>query len=152
MTKLELNIGDFVELRNGTRVGPLKAGFVEGSFTADVNEEHPSLTGLWLSDDRADFFLSETGPEFDIVKVVTSLEKAKPTLKLSKQHNNILKHLRTAKGLTVREALIEYSISSLTKRVQELRGLGYDIESVRKKHPVTGQRYVRYFLLEEQEQ
>ncbi|AAG02593.1 gp10 [Roseobacter phage SIO1] len=51
------------------------------------------------------------------------------------QHKNILKHLKTAKGLTVREALIEYSISSLTKRVHELRGLGYDIESVRKKHP-----------------
>jgi len=33
--------------------------------------------------------------------------------------------------------------------VQELRGKGYDIESVRKQHPVTGQRYTRYILLEE---
>ena len=65
------------------------------------------------------------------------------------QHNNILKHLRTAKGLTVREALIEYSISSLTKRVHELREMGHDIVSNRKKHPVTGQRYVRYTLVEE---
>lgn len=63
------------------------------------------------------------------------------------QHTKIIKHLQTAKGLTVREALIEYSISSLTKRIQELRGLGWDIESVRKKHPVTGQRYTRYYLL-----
>ena len=65
------------------------------------------------------------------------------------QHNNILKHLRTTKGLTVREALIEYSISSLTKRVHELREMGHDIVSNRKKHPVTGQRYVRYTLAEE---
>lgn len=65
------------------------------------------------------------------------------------QHTKILKHLRTTKGLTVREAMIEYSISSLTKRVHELRGMGYNIESVRKSHPVTGQRYTRYFLLEE---
>lgn len=65
------------------------------------------------------------------------------------QHTKIIKHLQTAKGLTVREALIEYSISSLTKRVHELRGMGYDIESVRKTHPVTGQRYTRYFLVEE---
>ena len=65
------------------------------------------------------------------------------------QHTKIIKHLRTAKGLTVREALIEYSISSLTKRVHELRGMGYDIESVVKQHPVTGQRYTRYFLLSE---
>jgi predicted DNA-binding transcriptional regulator YafY len=65
------------------------------------------------------------------------------------QHTKIIQHLKTAKGLTVREAMIEYSISSLTKRINELRTLGYDIESVRKQHPVTGQRYTRYFLLEE---
>lgn len=68
---------------------------------------------------------------------------------MKNQHTKILKHLKTAKGLTVREAMIEYSISSLTKRVHELRTMGYDIESVRKQHPVTGQRYTRYFLLEE---
>ena len=49
---------------------------------------------------------------------------------MKNQHTKIIKHLQTAKGLT-------------------LRGMGYDIESVRKTHPVTGQRYTRYFLLEE---
>ena len=63
------------------------------------------------------------------------------------QHNMIIKHLQTTKGITVREAMIDYSISSLTKRIHELRGMGYDIESVRKSHPVTGQRYTRYHLL-----
>ena len=63
------------------------------------------------------------------------------------QHNMIIKHLETTNGITVREAMIEYSISSLTKRIHELRGMGYDIESVRKSHPVTGQRYTRYHLL-----
>lgn len=61
------------------------------------------------------------------------------------QHNLILNHLKTT-GLTVREAMIEYSISSLTKRIHELRGQGYNIKSVPKSHPVTGQRYTRYFL------
>jgi biotin operon repressor len=42
--------------------------------------------------------------------------------------------------------MIEYSISSLTKRIQELRDMGYDIVSHKKAHPVTGQRYVRYTL------
>ena len=64
------------------------------------------------------------------------------------QHSNIIKHLKTAKGLTVREAMIEYSISSLTKRVQELREMGYNIVSNKKRHPVTGQRYVRYTMQE----
>ncbi len=62
------------------------------------------------------------------------------------QHEKILKHLKKTKGLTVREALVEYSISSLTKRIQELRKQGHDIVSVPKRHPVTGQRYVRYTL------
>ena len=62
------------------------------------------------------------------------------------QHTLILKHLRATTGLTVREAMIEYSISSLTKRIQELRDMGYDIVSHKKAHPVTGQRYVRYTL------
>ena len=65
------------------------------------------------------------------------------------QHTKIIKHLETTNGITVREAMIEYSISSLTKRIHELRGMGYDIESIRKQHPVTGQRYTRYFLLDE---
>ena len=65
------------------------------------------------------------------------------------QQSNIMKHLRTTGSITVREAMIEYHISSLTKRVHELRELGYDIESNPKKHPVTGQRYVRYTLTSE---
>jgi len=65
------------------------------------------------------------------------------------QHTLILNHLRTTKGITVREAMIEYSISSLTKRIHELRGMGYSIYSNKKAHPVTGQRYVRYTLLGE---
>ena len=60
------------------------------------------------------------------------------------QHHKILKHLRRAGSITVREALVEYSIASLTKRIQELRALGYEIVSTTKHHPITQQRYVRY--------
>lgn len=66
------------------------------------------------------------------------------------QHQNIMKHLRTTNGITVREAMIEYHISSLTKRIHELRGMGIDIMSLRKSHPVTGQKYVRYMLMSEE--
>jgi len=65
---------------------------------------------------------------------------------MNSQHDKILKHLRKAGSITVREALIEYSISSLTKRIQELRERGHDIVSEWKSHPVTGQRYTRYKL------
>ena len=64
------------------------------------------------------------------------------------QNQKIIKHLRDAGSITVREAIVEYSISSLTKRISELRALGYSIVSKTKQHPITGQDYVRYHLNE----
>lgn len=62
------------------------------------------------------------------------------------QNQRIMKHLRKAGSITVREAIVEYSIQSLTKRIQELREDGHGIVSVVKTHPITGQKYTRYFL------
>lgn len=62
------------------------------------------------------------------------------------QHDKILQHIKKAGSITNREAMIEYSIASLTKRISELRDLGYDIVSNVKHHPVTKQKYVRYTL------
>ena len=62
------------------------------------------------------------------------------------QNQTIMKHLKKAGSITVREAVVEYSIQSLTKRVQELRESGKHIMSHVKYHPVTGQKYVRYTL------
>lgn len=64
------------------------------------------------------------------------------------QHMKILKHLRKAGSITVREALIEYSIQSLTKRISELRQDGFNIAGTVKTHPVTKQTYTRYTLEE----
>lgn len=58
----------------------------------------------------------------------------------------ILDHMKRTGSITMREALIDYSVQSLTKRIQELRSAGYKIESVKKLHPTTGQRYTRYVL------
>jgi len=58
----------------------------------------------------------------------------------------ILNHLKKTKSITQREALIDYSIQSLTKRISELRQMGYNIVSTFKRHPTTGQRYARYVL------
>ena len=59
----------------------------------------------------------------------------------------IIKHMKRTGSITMREALIDYSVQSLTKRIQELREAGYQIESVAKSHPTTGQRYTRYTLM-----
>lgn len=63
------------------------------------------------------------------------------------QTETILKHLKKAKTITQREALLDYSVQCLTKRIQELRESGYQIETTIKKHPITKQRYARYRLL-----
>jgi len=62
------------------------------------------------------------------------------------QNQIIKKHLQRAGSITVREAMIEYSIQSLTKRIQEMREDGDNIKSTVKYHPVTQQKYVRYTL------
>ena len=46
----------------------------------------------------------------------------------------------------MREAMVDYSISSLTKRISNLRAEGHNIISEKKRHKVTGQEYVRYSL------
>ena len=60
------------------------------------------------------------------------------------QHQKLIAHFKKAGSITVREAMVEYSIQSLTKRIQELRDRGFPIASKTKYHPVTGQKYVRY--------
>lgn len=68
------------------------------------------------------------------------------TMKGKTQHDKIMQHLKKAGSITVREAMVEYSIQSLTKRIQELRELGHNIVSTVKFHPITGQKYTRYSL------
>jgi biotin operon repressor len=62
------------------------------------------------------------------------------------QNSILLKHFRKTGSISQREALIDYSIQCLAKRIQELRDGGYDIVTVYKKHPITNQRYARYEL------
>lgn len=62
------------------------------------------------------------------------------------QNQKIIAHLKRAGSITQREAILDYSIQSLTKRISELREEGYKIISKTKHHPVTKQKYVRYEL------
>ena len=62
------------------------------------------------------------------------------------QNEVLLKHLRKTRSISQREALIDHGIQSLTKRISELRAQGYNIKTVHKKHPITGQRYARYVM------
>jgi hypothetical protein len=58
----------------------------------------------------------------------------------------LLKHLRKAGSISQREAIMDHSIQSLTRRITDLRIAGFNIQADWKEHPVTGQRYMRYTL------
>lgn len=62
------------------------------------------------------------------------------------QNETLIKHFKKAKSISQREALVDYSIQSLTKRISELRQMGYKIKTTHKHHPVTGQKYARYSM------
>lgn len=60
------------------------------------------------------------------------------------QNDKIIKHIKATGSISQREAILDYSVQSLTKRISELREAGYNIIRKDHKHPVTGQRYARY--------
>lgn len=66
---------------------------------------------------------------------------------LTPQAQKVLAFLEKTGSITQREAIIDLSVQSLTRRITELRDAGYDIEREDRNHPTTGQRYARYFLV-----
>lgn len=58
----------------------------------------------------------------------------------------VLAHMEHAGSITQREAMLDHSIQSLTRRITELNHHGFRVNREDKKHPLTGQRYARYSL------
>ena len=64
------------------------------------------------------------------------------------QLKTILKHLKTTGSITNREAIVDYNIMSLSRRIRDLEeDWGVQFKRELKAHPVTGQRYMRYHVL-----
>jgi DNA-binding winged helix-turn-helix (wHTH) protein len=62
------------------------------------------------------------------------------------QNDLVMMHIRRAGSISQREALMDYSIQSLTARIHTLRKRGYKIKMKQHVHPTTGQKYARYYL------
>jgi hypothetical protein len=60
------------------------------------------------------------------------------------QNDIILNHLKRTGRITQRQAIMDYSVQSLTKRISELRDFGHNIVTIIKNHPVTKQRYAEF--------
>lgn len=80
--------------------------------------------------------------------IAFELVKADPTfhVRITPQAQIVLTHIQRAGSITQREAVVDYSVQSLTRRITELRDAGFGIERELRFHPITGQRYARYSL------
>jgi len=63
---------------------------------------------------------------------------------LTPQALTVYRHIRDAGSITQREAIMDHSVQSLTRRITEIRAAGFKILREDKKHPLTKQRYARY--------
>lgn len=66
------------------------------------------------------------------------------TTHLTLQALVVFNHIKRAGSITQREAILDHSIQSLTRRITEIRDRGIDIEVDHRRHPLTLQRYARY--------
>ena len=66
---------------------------------------------------------------------------------MNKQDMKVLAYLRSHEGMTTKDACDNYILSP-TKRVQELRDAGFNIETVR-KNSKAGRKFGMYVLHEE---
>ena len=64
------------------------------------------------------------------------------------QLKTLIKHLNTTGSITNREAIVDYNIMSLSRRILDLEeDWGLQFHRELKAHPVTGQRYMRYHVV-----
>lgn len=75
---------------------------------------------------------------------VANLKRDPRFLTLTPQSRTILTHLNNTGTITQREALLDHSVQSLTRRITEIRDAGFNVGGEWKIHPVTEQRYMRY--------
>lgn len=67
---------------------------------------------------------------------------------MTPETSRLLKYLRKQGSVSSREAMLDLNIGSTTKAVHRLRVAGFDVQTHARTHPVTGQSYARYYLIE----
>ena len=116
-------------------------------FTVEFEKDYSVVTSMDEQNNHDDIqmYLENNGVVF-LRQYVEEIDTHQVIEISYKQLLDLWTSMRQTEGLFKLELMIDYSISSLSKRIQELREQGFDILSVKKKHPITGQRYVRYIL------
>lgn len=67
---------------------------------------------------------------------------------MSNQVRTLITHFARKKSITNREAIMEYRIMALPRRIADLEEMGWKFHRLHLRNQATGQRYVKYELLE----
>lgn len=62
------------------------------------------------------------------------------------QVEKLIHHMKTIGPISAREAMIEYHVASMTRRMCDIEELGYELVKTEKVNPVSGNPYTRYGL------
>lgn len=62
------------------------------------------------------------------------------------QVEKLIHHMQTIGPISAREAMIEYHVASMTRRMCDIEELGYELVKTEKINPVSGNPYTRYGL------
>ena len=83
--------------------------------------------------------------------LINEKKEKTPFTKLSPQCRKILTHCMKQGSISPDEAITYYRIMSLPRRILDLKENGYEFNAERRRHPVSGQQYKRYFLVEDED-
>lgn len=62
------------------------------------------------------------------------------------QVEKLIHHMMEHGPISQREAMIDYHVSSLTRRICDIEEMGYVVHRKENKNPVTGNVYTRYWI------
>lgn len=84
-----------------------------------------------------------TAEDREYLKSLLPVEPTK-TAKPNTQVSQIINHMQAKGYITHRDAHIDYGVQSFTRRMKDIRELGYKVQKEASRHPTTNQLYYRY--------
>lgn len=121
----------------------LKTKSREDLLTVFDWSEAPQGAQYWA--DRFNGTSKVTKEDIAFIKgLLPSRPKATPVVTTTNQLSQIFNHIRERGYITQRDAYLDYGVQSFTRRIADLRELGYKVQKESHRHPTTGQRYSRY--------
>ena len=142
--KAKFKIGDRVRLLTNYGIGGEWGHKGDEGSVISIARDGPLYDVLFdVSRLHTDYIRQWYVPERLLKAVVSKPATLADDLSLKPATRRILAHLRRRGSITVMEALSAYGMPRIAPQIHDLREVGYDIETVKRKDG-GGHQYVRY--------